>query len=130
MLRLSIYSTTASISRATEALPQVEGSKAKYAASTPDRWKENGRFVLPGRLRTWIGMQPIDCSSDLWSAVDFCPQVILHDVGFKLLVGNLPPDYNLRVMSAEMFYRHLPQLYFDVRRRVLRGIQFRNEEHP
>ena len=58
----------------------------------------------------------------MWSAINFWPQNILQDVGFKLFIGTFEPDYISRAMSAEVFDGHLPRLYADLRKRVLAEI--------
>ena len=55
----------------------------------------------------------------LWSAVNFRSENMANDVGFKLFVGNLAPDYVARVMSRETFKDHLLSLYVEVKEEVL-----------
>ena len=76
------------------------------ALSETGRKKANRRFVL-------------------WGTVNFRPENMLHNVGFKIFVGNLAPDYVARVMIPETFKDHLMTLYVEVRDKVMAEI----EEH-
>ena len=65
--------------------------------------RPNGRFVI-------------------WSSVNFSPQNKLTDVGFKLFVGVLAPDYVTSVMHADTYNKYLINLYIEIQNAMLTEI--------
>ena len=57
-----------------------------------------------------------------WSSVNFRPQNVLTDVGFKLFVGVLAPDYVTSVMHANTYNKYLINLYIEVQNAMLTEI--------
>ena len=57
-----------------------------------------------------------------WSAVNFRPQNMMHDIGFKFFLGVWDPDYTSRTMSAERYDEILLNLYGEVRETLLAEI--------
>jgi len=63
----------------------------------------------------------------MWSAVNFRPQNMLEDVGFKLFVGSFSPSYTARVMHESTYDKLLLGLFTDVRQKVLAEIREQRE---
>ena len=57
-----------------------------------------------------------------WSAVNFRPQNMMHDIDFKFFLGVWDPDYTSRTMSAERYDEILLNLYGEVRETLLAEI--------
>ena len=58
----------------------------------------------------------------IWSSVNFRPQNMLTDVGFKLFVGVLDPDCVTSVMHADTYNKYLTNLYIEVQNTMLTEI--------
>ena len=56
------------------------------------------------------------------SAVNFLPQNMMHDIGFKFFLGVWDPDYTSRTMSTETYDNILLNLYGEVRETLLAEI--------
>ena len=63
----------------------------------------------------------------IWCAIELRPERMIEGIGYKLHVGNLCPDYVTRAPSSATFDRHLTELYFEVRARVMDGIRLHRE---
>ena len=132
ILHLSIFRFAASSALCSRSL----GQHVTQHAAPPQKKQRKGKDKAAGTRSiqsftyptlTDAAREKADRRFVLWSAVNFRPENMADDVGFKLFVGNLAPDYVARVMSRETFKDHLLSLYVEVKEEVLAEIKEHQE---
>jgi hypothetical protein len=99
----------------TRPLPKTSKGKGKGNATRP-----LDNFVC--RVLTDAAREAANRRFVIWSSVNFRPQNMLTDVGFKLFVGVLAPDYVTSVMHADTYNKYLINLYIEVQNAMLTEI--------
>lgn len=59
----------------------------------------------------------------IWSAINLRPQNLIHDVGFKLFVGNFAASYITETMHHDTFNSNLADLCDEAKANIMAGIK-------